>query len=209
VLWLLATLLVAAPADAILDRLRADLPKGWSMSVTDAELALARDGKVHALFQNMINAPGSDESDREREKRIVAYGREVDCKLVYRLEPRWSAEKLEKARDANAAVYREIASLPKRFKIDSLKNEHLSAKREEFFVPKTEDDTQRIADYQAEKAKLEAGVIKLPGCNTERFSLFEKDRTGVSDEFTLVAPEVASREAFQLENRLRELCRSR
>ena len=203
---MLALALAAAPApDATLGRLRAQLPQGWSMALTEGELTLVRAAKVHALFQNMINAPTSMESEEEVERRVVANGREVECKLVYRVEPRWGPERRQQARDANAALFAQLEALPAKMGVAALR--HRLFKGDEVFDPKTEDDKKRVAEYLQERKKLEEGVVALPELDTDRFSLFPKERSGVSDVYTLVAPAKASQEAYQVENRLRELCK--
>jgi hypothetical protein len=206
VLALVALVMLAAPPlDATLRKLEGHAPRGWSVTLADGQLVLAREGKVWALFENRINAPASHETAAARDERIRQHGGQAETRLVWRAEPRWDAERRRKALAANEAVRKELAGLPKKHGVEALRDAFLSRKGETF-VGKTDEDRRRIAELEREKARLEALLVRLPDCDTERYSLFQASRSGVEDETTVVSPREASQEAFLLESKLRELC---
>lgn len=207
----LALVAAAAPApnDATLEKLRAALPRGWTLSVGEAEVGAQRAGEVVVLFENRINAPLSRETEAGREARIRAHGKASPCRLVWRREPRWTAERRAAVTAANEAIAAQLSGLERKHGVDGLRDRSLSRKGGDFFRARTEEERRRVADYQREKSALEARIQPLPDCDTERASLFLASRSGVEDEHTVVAPAHASEEAARVERALRELCERR
>lgn len=202
--------LLAIPAlgesDPILQKLMSRLPKGWSMVRDNNNLTIQRLTDCWVIFVNRLNAAPSQEKDAARLDRIMKSGDKRKAKLVFTLDPRWSAEKIAAVQKENADLYLQLEKLPETFSVKHLLNLQLSRKGGEFFTSSTPAETKQVAKYQAEKARL-AGLLKtIPEFHSRDFTLFLTSKEGMEDEFHEVYPQEASREAFLILNLLQEIC---
>lgn len=198
----LCFLMTAAPADARLESLRSRLPTGWTMQRSPNQLVFFRAGKVHALFQNMISAPVSLETEAEREARIRKHGKETETRLTYRLEPRWSEARFAKAREANAAIDAKVVRLRQR----ALQLGAREDRKTGDLWPPEGSARAEVESMQREIAQLETTRLEFPSLQTKEHALFGPARSGVHDAFTLVSPASASQEAATIEELVRKAC---
>ncbi|MBI2264436.1 MAG: hypothetical protein HYU64_04610 [Armatimonadetes bacterium] len=192
--------------DSTLAKLEASLPSGWEMFVQDDEITIRRKAEIWALFENRINAPVSRESAEARAERIRKNGQKSICRFVFRIEKKWTTEKIKEARESNESLLKAAGALPRKYGIVGFLDEHLSRKGELVFIGKTEDDKKRIDAYRKERESLLAGFIKIPDCTTEKYSLFLLRKEGMEDDLHIIHPEEASREMYAIQSRLHELC---
>lgn len=213
--WMVGLLLVlsvifpvhAADAeDALLEKLRARLPAGWTMTIQGDRLELARDEAVYILDENRINAPVSRETPEETSRRIRSHGRPAHCRLVFRLEPRWSEQRWQEAKARNAAIAQELQGLPERFGISRLYDARASRKGQPTYTARVPADSENVRAWQAEHERLSQTMVVLPDYASTRYCLFLSEHQGAEDDMHRVDPPQASRELFQLENELKELC---
>ncbi|HEU0034578.1 MAG TPA: hypothetical protein VFQ53_28335 [Kofleriaceae bacterium] len=204
-LAVVAALAARADADRAADRspardpairsLGAALPRGWSMTVRAGELVLKRDQQVRIAGHYQENAPSQSNI-------YVAAGfsaPEIELALRYRIEPRWTERQIADARDANAKVYAELASLRARFQIDVIPT---SKGRP---LPSNPDEQQRLADFERAQAQAIAKLVALPRCTLGAFSLFDSRET--YDQLSLVVdPPIAMRQAFAVVALVKRRC---
>jgi len=180
--------------DRVLDALSLALPGGWSLALGRDTLTIERREPVWVLAENRINAPMSRETADERSRRIRAHGTSCACRLVYRLEERWTGEQLADARAANAGIDRAVAALHAESPDVSP-----SRKGDGFYVTQNAGDGGRVQAFMRERDALLARRRRLPDLHSERHSLFLVSREGVEDEMHLVDPPAASRELAEVE----------
>lgn len=211
-LWLAAALCSCGPRqeetmqnDAALEQVRAALPDGWTMTLEAERIVFQRKEPAWVLHENRINAPVNRETPGERAARIRKHGKSTVCRVVYRIQPRWSAQQVADLRRKNAEIEEAIAALPKKHEIVHLRSERLSRKGEDVYVAKTPDDEKRIAAWRKELGELRARQFAVPRFHSRRYSLFFDLADGREDDFTSVDPPSASEESCAIEARLQEL----
>lgn len=207
--WLAVLLFLLAwpaAADDRLDLLMARLPAGWTLLLTNSQLELARQGEVYVLPENRINAPMSRATPEEISQRIRSHGRLGRCRLTFRLEPRWSEQRWTAVLATNQQIQTELNALPERFQITPLYSAALSRKGQPSYIPKDQADAARIQEWQAEHQRLSATFQPLPDHSTTLYSLFLTTREGAEDDLQIVDPPQASRELYQIETLLGEVC---
>ena len=202
-LWLLLLVAASAADDARLSSLRSALPAGWTLTITGQRLELARSGPVWVLMENRINAPMTPGDPGERIRRL---GKEARSRLVFRVEKRWSAAQWRAARAQNAELERQIEGLPQKFAIVELYSARLSRKGEPTYVARSDEESRRVEQWRTERDRLRSRRVMLPNYTSSASSLFGAEREGADDEMHSVDPPEASRELFQVERQLRELC---
>ncbi len=180
--------------DKVLKQIHESLPEGWQMVIKQDVLEISRGEEITLLYQNSINAPLSLETPQQKAERIKKYGKKVKSILRFRLEPLWDEQKIQTTQEHNRKIHDEINKLPEKLNITHLYNTFLSSKGQVYFNEGTEQENNRVAEYQEQKKKLESKLIALPEYSTEKASLFLMDFNGVSDEYQQVFPESADRE---------------
>ncbi len=176
------------------------------MEVNGTELVISRDELVWVLGENRINAPMSRESPEQRAERIKAHGKEIKAAFTYRIEARWSEDRIEQVKSDNSRIHESLANLDEELGIAHLRNRHLSSKGGDFFDAKTPEEKRQVAAYEKEKRERKAQIHKLPDCTTVSYSLFLLSETGREDSMSIVHPQEASQEAHELGERIRVLC---
>ena len=165
----------AAVEDAVLKRLESRLPARWHLRRDEQRLIVEGETPLWEVFYNRINAPATWGQDARRQwEELKKTTPPRKGQLVFRLEPRWPAAKLQEALRQNEAI---SAQLSKK-------------------APAPEGPSKAAwAEERAREAELEKKLVKLP-CNTERFSLFLEEAHGLEGEMTVVFPEEAGRETW-------------
>ncbi len=195
----------SAMKDPLIDRLAADLPRGWNLISGPDRLTIERKEKAWVLFENRINAPVSRETSAERSARIRKHGKESACRLVFRIEPRWTRERVLKARQANTEIEETIASLSRKHDIAHLRDDRLSRKGEDVYTPKTPEEEKRVEAYRKELRELRARQTEVPRLHSERHSLFFESAEGREDEYAIVDPPEASQESFEISRKMQQI----
>jgi hypothetical protein len=172
---------------------------GWSLISRGGELVYQRNQPVWVLSTNLINAPATRESATARGARIKKHGRKVKPRIVYKMEPRWSAARVAQARRANAALGHRIAALGRKHRVERLLAAALRRKNSDPALGATPAQRARLAAYRTDRKRLEARRIKLPDYHTTSWSLTFVRRTGFSDAYHLVHPPAAAQECYRID----------
>ena len=207
--WLLGATCFGQPSDARLDALRSALPAGWTLGLQERRLELSRGEEVYILVANRTNTPLFRESPEQTSQRIRAHGRPGRCRLEFRLEDLWPDSRWSEVEQKNAQVYRELAELPKKFGIQQLYSPSLSRKGTATYLAKTEAQSQKIREWQAEHDRLSGSLIRKPDYTTSNYGLFLLAQEGADDDMHQVDPPQASRELYQVLKQLSQSCPAR
>jgi hypothetical protein len=191
--------------DKILKQISLKIPANWKIVVDKDRIIFERNDQVYSLYENMINAPISMETEDERAMRIKKFGTKKKTQIVYEFEPKWNAKRLQNVKVQDHLIYNKINGLIKKYKIEHLYNDMLSSKGKDFFNKGTDEENIRVEKYKKEKQKLHAKIIKLPDFNTEKYSLFFIDGSGYNDINELVYPYEASEEAYRILNLIKDV----
>lgn len=192
--------------DTVLEKLKSQLPVGWQMTIENEQLIIKRNEQVYAMFENQINAPIRRETEEQYAKRIKKYGKPVHCRFVFEMESKWFPERLEKLKADNAALYREIEKLPKKYKIARFFKPFGKRPGPTAFPGKfSDEEKKRIAEYEKEKKELEKKLVELPGYASENYCLFLVKQEGMPDEYTAIYPEKASEETYAIKRKFAEV----
>ncbi|MDQ7824535.1 MAG: hypothetical protein RDV48_17160 [Candidatus Eremiobacteraeota bacterium] len=175
--------------DPCLSAIAAALPAGWKLWIDEDRLMVERSDPVWVLAGNRINAPA--EKPEEREARIRKYGKKALCGFIFRLEPRWSAEKLKSITAQNDKIKEALKALPEKYGIIKLYDAALSRKGEPVYAGKTEEEKKLVASFIKEQSTLSAAQQKLPDYETRWYSLFLESEEGQDDGFHQVFPGAA------------------
>ncbi|MHC9542502.1 MAG: hypothetical protein AB9903_23590 [Vulcanimicrobiota bacterium] len=192
--------------DQVLRKVEGSLPAGWVMYTEEDRLVIKRREPVWILNENLINAPVSFESSKERDDRIRKKGRQSYARLVFRMEKAWTPEKLRCAAVTNEAVMADLKALPGRFGVEKLMDESLSRKGDIVYTGRTDDEKKRIAAFNRERERIEKNLVKLPDYTSKQYSLFLLIKEGAEDDFHSVAPGKASEEIYTIESLLKKYC---
>jgi hypothetical protein len=190
--------------DALLEKLKKQLPANWSMYIENERLIVKRNEPAYMQITNLINAPVMLVKKEQQEKEIKKQGKEIFCTFVFRVEPRWLPERLEKAKNFNGSIDRKMSQLEEKHHITKLYNPNAKSAAN-LYRGKTEEEKRRIRAYEQEKNELEKKRIRFPDYMSEDYSLFLIEKEGMQDQFTLIYPEEASREMYLIENKFREI----
>ena len=196
----------AVEPDPVLIKLKNQLPDNWSMHIENERLIVKCNEPAYRKLTNLINAPAGLIKKEQREKQTSAEkeGIEVYCKFVFQLETRWFPERLERARNINKSIDREISQLSKKYNITNLYN-RASKTVAGLYRGKTPEEKRRIAAFEKEKKELMKKRVRLPDYVSRDFCLFLLEKEGMQDEYTLIYPEEASQEMYRIENKFKEI----
>ncbi|UCH97810.1 MAG: hypothetical protein JSV88_13415, partial [Candidatus Aminicenantes bacterium] len=179
--------------DAVLEKLKNQLPDNWGMRIENERLILERKEPAFEQDTNLINAPAAliKKELHEKETNAKKQGREIYCKFVFQMETRWFPERLAWARNTNQSIDREISQLPDKYNITNLYNR--AAKTAEYlYRGKTAEENRRIDTFEKERKELEKKRVRLPDYVSEDYCLFLLEKQGMQDGYTLIYPEEAS-----------------
>jgi hypothetical protein len=185
--------------DYLLSKVNKSLPAGWEIfSPLNGVIIIQRIEPVYVLDENRINAPKSVETKEDLEKRIKKYGKQVKSIFEFKYYDKLAEENIESAKKLNDSINNIVISLPKKYKIESLRDNFVSSKGEVKFNGNTDDEIERIKKYEIEKYNLLDRISKLPDYNSEKYSLYLDISLGMDDEMHLVWPFEASSEMFKV-----------
>lgn len=185
--------------DYLLSKVNNSLPAGWEIfSPANDVIIVQRIEPVYLLDENRINAPESIESKEDLEKRIKKYGKQVKSIFQFKYYDKLTEENIESAKKLNDSIYIIVNSLPKKYKIENLRDNFVSSKGEVKFNGNTDEEIERIKKYEIEKYNLFDKILKLPDYNSEKYSLYLDISLGMEDEMHLVWPFEASSEMFKV-----------
>lgn len=185
--------------DYLLLKVNNSLPAGWEIfSPTSSIIIIQRIEPVYLLDENRINAPESVESKEDLEKRIKKYGKQVKSIFEFKYYDKLTEENIESAKKLNDSIYIIINTLPKKYKIENLRDNFVSSKGEVKFNGNTDEEIERIKKYEIEKYNLLDKISKLPDYNSEKYSLYLDLSLGMDDEMHIVWPFEVSSEMFKV-----------
>lgn len=159
------------------DELAKALPSGWAIERGKGTLAIRYKGAVRgtgvqfwtAYSTNIPQPAASPDAPK------------LTLRLQFRVEPRWTEEQYDRARAANAILYRALVELREKHPTDD-------------------------ADYRAHYANLMTKLVQQPRCTLGNLSVFDHEHTyeqlGLS-----VEPASAMREAFAIVELVKRRCR--
>ncbi|MGA2296623.1 MAG: hypothetical protein ABSG15_03645 [FCB group bacterium] len=192
--------------DFLLLKIRKQLPVGWKMELTTNNLFITRKDSIWVIFTNHINEPIAKKklSQKEIKKRFMKYGRKIIYRINYKLEPRWLPAKIIQAKKEISV---QISQLPKKYKIEALKDKFLSSKGEDFYVGHTQEEKDSITKFYKEKGELETILItKIPYLNSENYSLIPVREIGWDDDLTDKWPPESSIEFSKVWELVEDIC---
>lgn len=208
-LFLFTNCFAQVATDQRLDAFQKAVPPKWKILQNDSELIVRRTDTVWLLADMRTNAPARvGETAEQYVERIQKYGKKIIPYYVFRAETLWSNEKRTLALQHNRSIDETIDRLPKKHNIERLKNNYLSAKGNEYFVPISPKEKEDVLAYQAEKEKLLRQKIKFPTYDTSKLSLFIKQIVGHESELNILWPFEAGEEMTQIDRQLRTVCPS-
>jgi hypothetical protein len=150
------------------------------MRRTESRLVIESEQPLWELQYNTINAPVDWHDDAEKRwQELKKTTAAVHGRFVFSIEPRWSKQKTREAKEKNA---------------EAVANARRAAPRTSSVPSKA-----AWADARARDAQLERQLTKLP-YNTQRYSLFLVESTGVESEYTVVFPERAAQDGYAVES---------
>jgi hypothetical protein len=192
--------------DPVLEKLKNQLPANWSMRIENERLIVKRNEPAYQQITNLINAPAALIKKEQQEKQASAEkeGIEVFCTFIFQLETRWFPERLERVRNTNKSIDREVSQLPEKYNITNLYNR--AAKTAEYlYRGKTEEEKFRIDAFEKEKKDMEKKRVRLPDYVSRNYCLFLLEKRGMQDEYTWIYPEKASQEMYLIEKKFKEI----
>lgn len=185
--------------DYLLVKVKELLPAGWEIfSHIKGVIVIQKNEPVYVMDENRINAPVSMETKEELEKRIKTYGKQVKPEFEFKYYNKLTDEYIESAKKHNDSIYNVVNSLPKKYKIENLRDNFASSKGETRFYGNTDEESERIKKYEIEKYNLLDKIIKLPDYNSENYSLYLDLIIGMDDQMHLVWPLESSSEMFKI-----------
>ena len=161
---------------------------------------------IYILLENRINAPS--EPAEKLAERIQKFGTMGVAKIIYRYEPKWTKEAIEKVKKNNAYILEQIQNLPQKYNIQHLYDKSLSTKNKNIYVPTNEKEAETIKKFEKEYNELNSKLIEVPFIHTQKYSLFLENIEGCNDENHVVYPQEASLEVYSILVLIRELCDS-
>jgi hypothetical protein len=192
--WLAVAPAAASPSGDLASLARA-LPSGWKLTTTATTLVVEARSRVRVSGRYLDNAPHTTNIYVP----AAPSNPQITLALVYRTEPRWSAEKLASARAANAPIFATLATLRARYRIAEIRT---SKGRP---LPATPDEQQRLAEYEREYQRTRAQLVKLPRCTLDNLSIFDGEDT-YAQLGLVVDPPSVMREAFAVVELVKRRC---
>jgi hypothetical protein len=184
---ILATARAAAAEPDPFDRLEKELPPGWSLLSTGSELVFRHDRPCYVTGAHREKAPAVEARGPAPSGAMPAPpggGPLVTIELRYRIEPRWTDQKLAATRAANDKVEGELRALAARYNLGAI---HQTKGRR---LPASADERVRLVAYEAARAPLAARLITLPRCSIGDASVFDGADTYAQLSLAVDPPEV-------------------
>jgi hypothetical protein len=187
-----------AENDSILIKLKSKLPENWFVEIQNNNLIISNKITAYLIFENKINAPINNETIQEKEIRFKKYGKQINPEFVFVLKEKLNETDLAKIKLKNQKIKKSISE-----QYSSLKDIPVSRK-DGSFLPKNDKDRERINKFEQEKIKLESQLLQLPDYQTEKYSLFLLNETGIETEYISIFPESVSQEMYIIKNEILE-----
>ncbi len=190
--------------DAIINIIIDHLPNGWKFKNEKGCFIIQRQDSIWELSENTLNVPIEKREDKI--KRIQANGKKTVSEIIIKFEDKWDFLKVQEATINNTSVSNDIRLLPDKYKITGLKDASLSSKEKVVYTPKTDEEKNRISNYNAELKQLKEKIIKIPDMSSQKYSLFVIAKNGCNDDNHIVYPDAASVELYTVMALFREVC---
>ncbi|MFA5403773.1 MAG: hypothetical protein WC358_02450, partial [Ignavibacteria bacterium] len=172
--------------DKLLSKVKSLLPDGWSILIYEKVLVIQKEELAYILYENRINAPVSMESREDINKRILAKGKMIVPKYVFSYSPKLKQVEIETIKNQNDSLLQIINSLPKKYNIECLLDKFASSKGGEHYTGTTDEEKDRIKEFEKEKKSLLENFKEFPDYNTEKYSLYLDIIIGMEDQLHLV-----------------------
>jgi len=161
--------------DTVLENFTSKIKDSWDVKVKEDSLIIE---SKDTMWIDFFNAAGISIVDKGQNKYSEKYlkenGNKIKAKIVFKLEPKWSEPKMQKAKNDNSLIYKNIDNLINKYELSHI--ERTNRWNEELFGNATEDEKKRIAIYKTEKRELLNKIIQIPLYNSEKYSLFIIDK---------------------------------
>ena len=175
---------------ALVDSVKKNLPKGWTVVSSGNKLTVIKTDSV--WFYNAINAPvefvPSDNPPFAAMKGIY--------KIEIRYEKRWSDKAVKSALKSNAD---KLNTVYKKYNMDSIPNKMGD------YAPRNADEEKRVAAYNKECSEIQKQLIEVPNAASAKYSYFIKSGHAFPGEE--VWPNKANSEVAQVETLVNEILR--
>lgn len=185
--------------DLLISKLKEMLPKGWEiLSENKGEMIIQKDVNIYVLDENRINAPLNIETKEQLETRIKKNGKQVKPHFEFRYYQKPDDEFINSAKNKNDSIFKVIESLPKKYKIEKLRDNFASSKGNDVYRGNTDEETERVRKYNIEKYNLLDKIIKLPDYISEKYSFYLDRIIGIEDQYHFVYPVEISEEMYSI-----------
>ena len=172
---------ITKTSDSILANLSEQLNYNWRIEIISDTLKFESREPMFIEFYNSAGAPLDDPAYKKfTDEYLKEHGNKTKAILLFKMENKWTSEKIKEATDANAIIYKEVEGLLSKYKLEKIK--HSYRYDEELFWGATKEEKVRIEEYKKEKEELYNKIIELPRYNSEKYSLFIISRTWVFEE---------------------------
>jgi hypothetical protein len=188
-------MVATAHADPAIANLAGALPAGWQLTTTKGELVIHRTEPVRVAGHHLANPHVGN-----LPVATAPTAPKITLELRYRIDPKWSPQRLADVQAANRKIYAALTALRARHRIDEIRTS------KGLPLPATPDEEQRLAAYEAERARTLAQVQPLPRCTLGASSLFDSARTYAQLDL-MVDPPGAMREAYAIVELVKRRCR--
>jgi len=175
--------------DSVLKHIQSKLPAGWIMHVQDSFLIIEGSQKYVLLDKNC---------DSVNEKILPPPSAFSTPRLVFLMQPKWNFEKYSAQQWINDSIWVLVHNLPHTMGIGQLIDRDKSTRFKLVFNPRTKHDKELIEQYEQRKKELTSFTHSLPDFNTDYYSLFLLERTGIGYQKKCVYPSVVNEEANKI-----------
>lgn len=138
----------------------------WDVKFEDHEIIIT--SKVPCWFFIAVSLPVMEPD------QFVSYvkgsGRQDYYEIHLHFVSKWDEEKTSAAETHNEKIWEEIISLPEKHGVA-----HLMQTKTNSYLPETEEDEKRVAEYDKEYETLLEQLIRMPDFQSEKYSIFIND----------------------------------
>jgi hypothetical protein len=159
-------------SDAVLSKFVSEISGDWNVTEKDSTLIIESKDTMYIDFYNSAGVPLNDpEANKYTEEYLKKKGKKTLARIEFRMEKKWSEEKIKATKAKNKLVQEKIDGLKGKYKLTEINSS--MRYNQEVFLGTTKKEEKRITKYKKEKEELEQSKIKIPVYNTENFSLIK------------------------------------
>ena len=176
----------AIAQDSILHIIETNLPEGWTMEISKNELIVYRIEKITVI---------RGDCDSISEDTIEHYRNNETAAFYFKIEDKWSEERMFWTREFNDSLKLRLDMLPQEYGIVHLYDPAKSSRSKSIYSGRTQEEKDKVEAYYKKRAEIASHISRLPNFYSSNFSLFLYRQTGYYSPSVCVFPETASKEA--------------